>query len=186
MKNQELRDQLTGAIIGLVRACEGNEDLMTDRTNRCLVEGLCATVPHRNVEEVELQEMLAHVQEEKKRIVPDCFTCASPCGRTADYDMKSLKEAEKEIRSLKQCILLGCREIALYIAQSGVLTSNGNVVSEEGTVSQDVFQQNILPFLHKALCMVGIDFEKEALLLLVEDMAEVHLLCVEGVMSEGK
>ena len=48
-----------------------------------------------------LTELLAKLREEKKRLVPNCFDCASPCGRTADYDMREFYDTTKEQVQLK-------------------------------------------------------------------------------------
>lgn len=77
-----LREALTGALIGLVRATKGNEDL------------------------------LLRVTEEKKRIVPDCAVCLNPCGRTENYDIRKLQTAPEEIYSLKSLIPFCVRELA--------------------------------------------------------------------------
>ena len=50
---------------------------------------------------------------EKFNVVPDCAVCASPCGRTADYDMATIWNAPEDIRTLKTRILSGVRDIAV-------------------------------------------------------------------------
>lgn len=42
----------------------------------------------------------------------------APCGRTADYDMQALWNAEEEVRMLKLRILADLREIAAHIAHA--------------------------------------------------------------------
>ena len=65
--------------------------------------------------------MIAKVHAEKERVVPNCATCASPCGNTSDYDMKEIWEADEDIRSLKSLILFGIRGMAAYAYHAAVL-----------------------------------------------------------------
>ena len=44
----ELQDKLTGALIGLARATEGNEHVVSDSTAAVIVEGLFATLTNVN------------------------------------------------------------------------------------------------------------------------------------------
>ena len=76
-----LQDQLTGALIGLARACEGNEDQTDASTERLILEGLFTTVTNVNFDNAALEKLLERVKAEKRKMVPDCFTCASPCPR---------------------------------------------------------------------------------------------------------
>lgn len=96
-----LRLRLLGALIGLVRAAEGNEHLITRQTTRLLYEGLLAA----DADPETLEQLLARAEEEKRRMVPGCFQCACPCGRTQDYDMTCLTSLPPERRELKQRLL---------------------------------------------------------------------------------
>ena len=53
--------------------------------------------------------MIREVRAEKERLVPDCSKCQSPCGKTDEYDMQQLWNADEDIRSLKSLILFGIR-----------------------------------------------------------------------------
>ena len=99
-----LQDELTGALIGLARACENNAK--TDATDRIIIEGLFSTITNVNFNDETLRVMIDRIHEEKSRIVPGCAACASPCGNTEDYDMKQIWEADEDIRSLKSLILI--------------------------------------------------------------------------------
>ena len=94
-----LQDELTGALIGLAKACGNNP--RTEDTTHILIEGLFTTITNVNFNDETLREMIAKVHAEKERVVPNCATCASPCGNTSDYDMKEIWEADEDIRSLK-------------------------------------------------------------------------------------
>lgn len=93
---------LYGALIGIARATDGNEHLITARSTAFLLKALA----HPE------QATLAEAREEKRNMVPNCFACASPCGRTADYDLDRLEALDPEIRQKKLALLEGLRALA--------------------------------------------------------------------------
>lgn len=95
----ENRKKLLGALIGLARATEGNEHLITPTVTDTVIRSLAAEAP----EEISL--CLSRVEEEKRKMVPDCFYCASPCGRTDSYDLNRLGSAPTEPREMKEQLL---------------------------------------------------------------------------------
>ena len=115
-----LQDELTGALIGLSRATDGGTQA-TPETWRLMIEGIFTTVPNVNFDEKTIREMIGRVRAEKTRLAPDCASCAAPCGRTSDYDMSLLWNAEEDIRSLKSHILFGVRGMAVYAHRAMVL-----------------------------------------------------------------
>ena len=135
-----LQDELTGALIGLAKACGNNPH--TEDTTHILIEGLFTTITNVNFNDETLREMIAKVHAEKERVVPNCATCASPCGNTSDYDMKEIWEADEDIRSLKSLILFGIRGMAAYAYHAAVLGY------EDETVNA---------FFYKALSFLGFD-----------------------------
>ena len=160
----ELQDKLTGALIGLARATEGNEHMVTDSTAAVIVEGLFATLTNVNFDSTDLLGLIGKVEIEKKKLVPDCFHCASPCGRTNDYDVSKLWNADEDIRSLKSLILFGIRGIAAYAHHAAVLGYKDEVIHQ---------------FLYKALIAIGIDeFGMDDLLPIVMEVGEVNLKCM--------
>ena len=103
-----MNERLLSALIGLARATEGNEELMTEETGQLIFQGLSMMLTGEtektadsNEQTHRLTELLAKLREEKKRLVPNCFDCASPCGRTADYDMREFYDTTKEQVQLK-------------------------------------------------------------------------------------
>lgn len=97
----ELQDKLTGALIGLARSTEGNEGLVSTSTDKVVLEGLFTTITNVNFNNETILKLIDRIDEEKKKLVPNCFSCASSCGRTNDYDMKNLWNDNEDIRSLK-------------------------------------------------------------------------------------
>lgn len=117
----QLQDSLTGALIGLARAAEGNEDLVTPGTDRLVIEGLFTTVTNVNFNDAAISELIDKVHKEKERLIPKCSDCAPACGRNDDYDMKNVWDADEDIRSLKSLLLFGIRGMAAYAYHAAVL-----------------------------------------------------------------
>ena len=143
----KLQDQLTGALIGLARAAEGN--VPGPSTDKVIIEGLFTTVTNVNFNNETINALINRVHEEKHKLVPDCGSCGSPCGRTEDYDMKGIWEADEDIRSLKSLILFGIRGMAAYAYHAAVL----------GYTDKDVNQ-----FFYKALFVIGENWKVDELL----------------------
>lgn len=101
----KLNEKLLSRLIGLARATEGNEELMTEETKRLLYEGIGCLFCEEQKIQSEWDVFYRELLKEKKRIVPNCFDCASPCGRTADYDMQEFWKCEEENQQLKLEIL---------------------------------------------------------------------------------
>ncbi|MBR2782643.1 MAG: hydroxylamine reductase [Firmicutes bacterium] len=118
------QDRLTGALIGLARAAEGNEDRLTAATDRLVLEGLFTTVTNVSFNSETVDALTARVRAEKERLIPPCLTCDSDCGRNDDYDLDLLWQADEDQRSLKSLILFGIRGMAAYAYHAAVLGSS--------------------------------------------------------------
>ena len=161
----ELQDRLTGALIGLARATDGNEHMLSASTADVVVEGLFATLTNVNFDNDALLDILDRVDAEKRKLVPECFKCAASCGRNNDYDMQKLWNAPEDIRSLKSLILFGIRGVAAYAYHAAVLGYRDETVHK---------------FLYKALFAIGMDdWGMEELLPIVLEVGEVNLRCME-------
>lgn len=148
-----LRDELTGALIGLVRATDVAPEVGAE-TWQLVAEGLCMTGAAAQDGTAALRELTGRVRAEKARLVPDCAVCTAPCGRTADYAMQELWSAREEIRGLKLRILSGAREIAANAYRETALNS--------GEETQRL--------LAKALFAVGEDWSAEELRALAAEL----------------
>ena len=157
-----LQDELTGALIGLARACENNAK--TDATDRIIIEGLFSTITNVNFNDGTLRVMIDRIHEEKSRIVPGCAACASPCGNTNDYDMKQIWEADEDIRSLKSLILFGIRGMSAYAYHALMLGYRDETVNA---------------FFYKALSVISYDYGMDELLPIVLEVGEVNFRCME-------
>ena len=160
----ELQDKLTGALIGLARATEGNEHAVNSGTDELIIKGLFTTITNVNFNNVTISELIKSIHKEKERLVPNCLTCSSSCGRNDDYDMKNVWKADEDIRSLKSLILFGIRGMAAYAYHAAVLGYHDETVN---------------CFFYKALFAVGMDWGQDELLPIVLEVGEVNLRCME-------
>ena len=99
------QDRLVGALIGLSRAVDNNEHLITPDTNAALLRALTASPP-------EAEAALTALQQQKRLLVPNCFDCAAPCGRTADCDFPALLDAAPDARDARLSLLDALRALA--------------------------------------------------------------------------
>ena len=158
----KLQDELTGALIGLARAT-GGATVTTPDTWPIFIEGLFTTVTNVNFNEKTIRAMLDRVETEKAKLAPGCSACASSCGRSDNYDMNELWNAQEDIRSLKSLILFGVRGMAAYAHHAMVL----------GYMDDEVNR-----FFAKALFAVGEDWGMDELLPIVMEVGEKNLKCM--------
>ena len=160
----QLQDALTGALIGLARATEGNEQFVNETTDKLILEGLFSTITNVNFNNETLNELIKKVEKEKERLVPNCYSCTSTCGRNDNFDMQSLWQADEDIRSLKSLILFGIRGVAAYAYHATVLGYTDKEVNE---------------FFYKALFAIGMkDWGMDELLPIVMQTGEINLKCM--------
>lgn len=157
-----MNEQLLSALIGLARATEGNEELVTEETAKLLFQGLSmvmqgepeqAAAKDANASAHCMTELFTKLREEKKRLVPNCFDCAAPCGRTADYDMREFWDAGEEQIELKASIVR-------RLAELGEAWKNG-----ESTVVE--YKEQCL----EALIVLGWNGSRTSLLRVLEKIA---------------
>lgn len=98
-----MKERLLGELIGLARATEGNEHLITPSVTAVVTECLASAGT---------LEMLQKIEAEKRSMVPNCFSCAAPCGRNNAFDLCLLEKEEPEARRLKQQLLSGLQSLA--------------------------------------------------------------------------
>lgn len=94
------RQKILSSLIGLARAVEGNEGKLDGETDRLVCTALSA-IGEEKISSDAVDYILSVLRKEKKRIAPDCFSCASPCGRTDDPDLSALSDSP-EVRDLKE------------------------------------------------------------------------------------
>ena len=159
-----LQDKLTGALIGLARATAGNEDLISETTDKLILEGLFTTITNVNFNNQTIEALIRKINAEKERLVPNCFSCTSCCGRNDNFDMQFIWQGDEDVRSLKSLILFGIRGIAAYAYHASVL----------GYSDKDVTD-----FFYKALFAIGMkDWGMKELLPIVLQTGEINLKCM--------
>ena len=158
----KLQDELTSALIGLARATDGDTPVNAD-TWRLMITGLFTTVTNVNFNEKTIRELIDRVHAEKERLVPNCSSCSSRCGRNDDYDMNLLWNAQEDVRSLKSLILFGVRGMAAYAHHAMVLGYADEAVNR---------------FFAKALFAIGEDWDMDELLPIVMEVGEKNLKCM--------
>lgn len=174
MQRKELQDLLTGALIGLVKACGANPK--TENTDAIVVEGLAMTSPDfpEEVTEPELASFIAKVRDEKYTVSPGCRLCAAPCGNTSDFDMKEIAGGEKE-NEMKRELLALIRKMAVKIwKHSGRGTAGNDGAGEEasdtyGGVGACALSAETVFFFYKALSIISYDFTCEELVPVLEE-----------------
>lgn len=153
---EELQSKLMGALIGLARATEGNDHMITPSTGAVLLEALAGV----HLDEAALLDFLDRVGREKQKLVPECSRCACPCGRTNDYDLALLREAPEQVRTLKWLILLGLRGIAACAWEAEKLGRR---------------EEEIHKFLYLGLFALGMeDWGPEQLLPILREAGQIH------------
>ena len=158
----KLQDELTGALIALARAVDGAE-IISPRTSQVILKGLFTTITNVSFDNAAIEKMIREVRVEKESLVPDCSKCPSPCGKTAEYNMQQLWNADEDIRSLKSLILFGIRGMSAYAYLANVL------VYEDDEVNR---------FFCVALFRIGYEESVETLLPTVLKVGEIHLKCM--------
>ena len=156
----KLRDELTGALIGLARATDNKAETSVD-TWRIMIKGLMMTDANADINENTLREQIGRVHAEKLRLAPDCAVCTSPCGRTADYDMGQLCCAPEDIRALKSDILSGARDVAAHA---------------HCTMTPDGVDREAGRFFALALFAVGEDWDADELRSVAAELREKNFL----------
>lgn len=161
-ETSNLQDELTGALIGLARAWEGQE--ASSEALELMQEGLFATLTNVNFDDKSLKELIERVRICKSQTGENCQECDSPCGRMEDYDVKNIWEAEEDIRSLKSLLLFGLRGMAAYAYHARILGYR---------------EKEVDTFFAKALFLLGEDLSMEELLPVVMETGAVNLKCME-------
>ena len=139
--NHTLFDTLMGAIIGLARATEGNEDLITESTDRTMQDALAMAI---DADETALFDMLDRIRDEKRKLVPNCFDCAMPCGRTSDFDMNmlanetpALQKAKIELLALLQSL---AKNAPLDAQTMRIFYQALNFIGYDGATTEQIYK----------------------------------------------
>ena len=94
------------AMIGLVRAIEGNEHFISEQTDYLLLRGLHLT--EQEEDKTALQKLMEKIDALKRKLIPGCYTCGAPCGKTAAPSSKLFTESDD--LALRLTVLTTLRE----------------------------------------------------------------------------
>lgn len=158
----QLQDELTGALIGLAHAVE-NAGYLPRQASRAIIEGLFTTLTNVSFDEKAITRQIELTHAAKDAISPMCASCASPCGKTNDYDLNKIWEANEDIRSLKSLILFGLKGMAAYAYHALMLGFSDEEVNM---------------FFCEALCKVDTEDTMETLLPTIMKVGEINLKCM--------
>lgn len=165
----KLQDELTGALIGLARACTGQN--RTEERDRLILEGLFTTVTNVSFNDETLRGQIERVKQEIETVnrggispsagLSNCVTSYEKEGCAAIEDLWT---ADEDVRSLKSLILFGIRGMAAYAYHAMVLDHRSG---------------EVMDFFYKALSSLAEDWKMEELLPIVMETGEVNLTCME-------
>ena len=157
-----LQDVLTGELIGLARAADGNTP--TESTHKTVIDGLFTTVTNVNFEDEAILRQIEIVREEKAKFVSQRSDGASNCSKNEAYDMARLWEENEDIRSLKSLLLFGMRGMAAYAHHAYALGHSDGAVNS---------------FFYKGLFTIGEEKTADELLALLMEFGGINLKCME-------
>lgn len=105
----EAAGALLGALVGLARAVNGGFAQPTEDFYPLLFQGLGAL----DSDDGALLGRLTHrCHLLKATLAPDCALCASPCGRTADYDPALLRASPAPLREKKLAVVAALQALS--------------------------------------------------------------------------
>lgn len=121
---------LFAQMISLARITDGNEHLITPDSTALLRHCLARTAASA----ADIPDLSEKIVAQKRSMVPDCFRCANPCGKTFPFDFRQLEEGE--CGSLKLQILDAlCAKPDL---EEGLLYRSLTVVSLDGYTPEEL------------------------------------------------
>ena len=140
-----LQDDLTNAIIELANCAQKNDEI-----TELIINGLFVTITNVNFDNDAIKRYIDKVKDAK-----NCDT---------EFDIKTVWNADEDVRSLKSLILFGLRGIAAYAHHARVLGYTDKAVDD---------------FFYEALIAVSKDLSIDELLPLVLKTGEINLKCME-------
>ena len=104
-------DRVIGALIGLARATDGNEHLISPESTATIAD--CLAACRNELTEAEADILLQRIDAQKRKMIPDCFACAAPCGKNNAFDMAALQGEDPKTQKVKGQLLDGICEMAV-------------------------------------------------------------------------
>ncbi len=154
----KLQDRLTGAMIGLARAAQGEKP--DSDAHRALIAGLFTTITNVNFDGAVIEKRIEAVTRAKEALIARRMDGGKGI---EDHDMERVWTADEDVRSLKSMILFGLRGMAAY-AYHALMTGYSD--------------EKVNAFFYEGLYAVGADWGMEQLLPVVLKVGEVNYACM--------
>ena len=149
-----LQDLLTGELIGLARAVDG--EIPAESTHRAVINSLFSTLTNVNFSDESIKSLIGSIKDEKSKLAAH--------GGDDAYDMERLWKDDEDVRSLKSLLLFGLRGMAAYAHHASVLGKSDESVDS---------------FIYKGLRALGEEKSADDLLALLMELGEANLKCME-------
>lgn len=98
---ENLKNKMLGDLIGLARATDGSEHLINPDATALI--RVCLGTYDRG--EGDFEELITQIDFVKRQMIPDCYLCANPCGKTSPFNMEKLKSEPDDLQQKKQLLL---------------------------------------------------------------------------------
>lgn len=105
-----MNEKIISSLVGLARACGNNGK--TEDTDSIVMNALL-----RCDSSAEEGAIVSAIRKEKYIISPNCETCLTPCGNTADYDMEMFHQ-NKELKGIKEDLIRETAALAARLSSS--------------------------------------------------------------------
>ncbi|MBQ8087400.1 MAG: hypothetical protein IJ234_03150 [Clostridia bacterium] len=99
---REQAEGLLGELIGLAHAAANNQP--DGRTDAVVARALM-DIADECAKETQMEDTLRAILREKRRLAPNCATCASPCGRTAAFPVHTGRALPHEEGAIRMALL---------------------------------------------------------------------------------
>ncbi len=93
---------LLSSLIGLSYSCENEKEENTNLNKLILslVDSLFSPL-----DECELSSLKKKIEEEKRILVPSCFSCTEPCGHNSDYDLSLFDKDSDDVKLKRESVI---------------------------------------------------------------------------------
>lgn len=166
---ENMTTQLTGALIGLARATEGNANKPTITTHKAMLSGMGMVFPHMEISRQQIDEVIITLHQEKERLVPRCSECKNPCGRNNDYYIYEINELERDLSALKHALLSGILSLEPLLQRFP---------------ENELFEQ-AMDFIYRGFFHVGYDCKIEAVSTLLYELEEMRQKLIDAFLKEA-
>lgn len=162
----KLRNELTEALVGLIRTGGTNSfDLISDK-DRVFFSGL-AVSGDSSASAEELSEACGKVLAMRKRLTaPKCVGCDGAPDLSGEFSMDSWEDDDREVRALKFLILCGLRELAGPVSRA---------------VGEGRTDAPLREAFYRAMFLIGTDLAEDDLIQVAYGFAELR----EKVLALG-